>query len=226
MRVGVLLPTFTPDARRALDLAARAEQAGLDGVFAYDHLWPMGSPTRPALAPGPILAAIARRRALTVGPLVARVGLGSPHHLVQWFATLDAIAPGRVIAALGTGDRLSAAENLAYGLEVGDAALRREQLRDVAASLVGCMEVWVGAGAPATNATARALGATLNLWEASVEDVARATLEGPTSWAGGPASAPEVEALLDALAGAGATWAVLPANADLEALARWIGRRR
>ncbi len=41
MRVGVTLPTFRDDAA-ALDAARRAEALGLDGVFVFDHLWPLG----------------------------------------------------------------------------------------------------------------------------------------------------------------------------------------
>ena len=59
MRTGVVLPTFrdTPDA--AFDAAAAAVTAGVDGVFCYDHIWPLGQPERPALAPFPILGALA-----------------------------------------------------------------------------------------------------------------------------------------------------------------------
>ena len=61
MKLAVLLPTFRHGASDAFDAAARAVDAGLDGVFAYDHLWPMGSPQRPSLAPFPLLAAIDRK---------------------------------------------------------------------------------------------------------------------------------------------------------------------
>ncbi len=222
VRVGILLPTFTTSAGPALDLAERAATAGLDGVFAYDHLWPMGSPTRPALAPGPILAAVAQRLPLVVGPLVARIGLGTPEHLVRWFETLGELAPRGVIAALGTGDRLSAEENRAYGLTLDDAATRREQLREVATRLSPSFEVWIGAGAAATNAVAREVGATLNLWNATIEQVAAAAQRGPVSWAGVARAAADLGPTLGALAGAGATWAVLSATADLDAVARWI----
>ena len=47
------------DSRRRLEAAHRAFAAGVDGVFCYDHLWPLGQPDRPALAPFPILATLA-----------------------------------------------------------------------------------------------------------------------------------------------------------------------
>jgi len=151
VKVGILLPTFSVGAQSALVAAAAAAGAQLDGVFAYDHLWPMGAPERPALAPFAVLAVVARRHPqLVVGPLVARVGLVATPHLVNQFLTLESMAPGRVIAALGTGDRLSAAENVAYGLAVRSADERRALLGDTARALRAVMPVWFGAGAAAT----------------------------------------------------------------------------
>jgi hypothetical protein len=51
-----------------------------------------------------------------VGTLIARVTLVSTAQLVEQFTTLEEMAPGRVIAALGTGDKLSKPEHDAYGL--------------------------------------------------------------------------------------------------------------
>ena len=220
MRVGVLLPTFETSVDRAWRVAAQAADQGIDGVFAYDHLWPMGSPTRPALAPLPVLSAIAARSPdLRVGPLVARVGLGSVDHVVTGLATLARVAPGRVIAALGTGDRLSAAENEAYGLAFEDADHRRAELGRIATSLVGTAEVWIGAGGPATNEIAASLDATLNVWDAPIDRVAELARDGRVSWAG---PTPEsMESHLDALRDAGATWAVVGPGADLGRLGGW-----
>ena len=223
MKVGVLLPTFQTSAEPALEAAQRAVDAGLDGVFAYDHLWPMGSPQRPALAPFPVLASIAaRHESLVVGPLVARVGLVSTHHLVAAFTTLAIVAPGRVIAAIGTGDRLSADENLAYGLPSLDAASRRALLAETAHELAGWVPVWFDAGAPATNALARELGVTVNMWNATVGAVEDQAGEGPVSWAGPvPSPSSRTADLLDDLARAGASWAVLGADLDLGLFREW-----
>lgn len=224
MRLGALLPVFEPSAGPALEAAARAADAGLDGVFAFDHLWPMRAPERPALAPLPVLAAVAAAHpALAVGPLVARVSLVGPDALVEQVETLVALAPGRVVAALGTGDRLSHAEESAYGLPVLSAGERRSRLRDVVTALLGRCELWVGAGAPETDALARELGVTLNLWDADPERVAQSAREGPVSWAG-PLRA-DTPARLDALAAAGATWAVATSTADPAAMAAWAAAR-
>ena len=224
MKLGVLLPTFRGGVDDAFVLADEAAGSALDGVFAYDHLWPMGSPRRPSLAPFPLLAAIARRHdGLIVGPLVARVGLVSTDHLVGEFTTLERLAPGRVVAALGAGDHLSAPENEAYGLAPQSPDERRDQMREAALALAPVMPVWFGAGATATNDVARELGATLNLWDASVERVAEEALNGPVNWAG---PAPEdLAARLDALAGAGATWAILTPGASIATLREWRSTR-
>ncbi len=219
MRLGVLLPTFVDDVAATFDAADAAADAGLDGVFAFDHLWPMGSPTRPALAPFPVLAAVAARHgALCVGPLVARVGLVGTDHLVELFAALEALAPGRVVAALGTGDKLSLAEEDAYGLTRRGADERRAMMRATAEGLAGVTPVWIGAGQAQTNALARDVGATLNLWGTDADAVAAEAVNGPVSWAGPLGEDPR--ARLDDLAGAGATWAVAT-QAGFDALANW-----
>ncbi len=220
MKLGVLLPTFRHGADDAFVFAGQAADAKLDGVFAYDHLWPMGTPTRPSLAPFGLLAAVARRHdRLSVGPLVARVGLVGTRHLVQQFHTLARLAPGRVIAALGTGDKLSAPENDAYDIPSLSADERRALLTDTARTLQLIVPVWIGAGSDATNNAAREVGATINLWDAAPEKVAHMAKYGPVSWAGPP---PEnLDATLDGLRDAGATWAVLSPQVDIEQLRTW-----
>ena len=223
MKVGVLLPTFRSSADDALEAADRAAVAGLDGVFAFDHLWPMGQPLRPALAPLPVLAAVAARHStLVVGPLVARVGLFSTDSLVEQLRTLVAIAPGRVVCALGTGDRLSDDEQRAYGLAVRSAEERRALLVAALVALGPTTTRWCGAGSPATNACARSVGAEINLWGAPLDRVSELAREGPVNWAG-PLEA-DVDGHLDALARRGASWAIASAPVDLHALAQW--RRR
>ncbi|HEV3213379.1 MAG TPA: LLM class flavin-dependent oxidoreductase [Acidimicrobiales bacterium] len=231
MRLGILLPTFRTSPRDALDAAEDAARHGLDGVFAYDHLWPMGSPERPAIAPFEVLAAVAERQpSLVVGPLVARVGLVGNETLLGQCRALRMVASDRVVIALGTGDRLSRAENLAYGVPLAPPDERRAALREVAASLDGeGVEVWIGDGAPATRAIASELGCTLNLWDADPEVVGRAAATAAVSWAGPPPLRDDAvdeaatAALLAALAAVGSTWAVFAPQLPIELLARLRG---
>ncbi len=224
MRTGVLLPVFQDDAGPALAAAAAAERAGVDGAFCYDHVWPIGQPHRPALAPFPVLAAVAAStRRLVVGPLVARVGLVPDEVLLSELATLAAVAPGRVIAGLGTGDRMSAGENEAYGLAFPPAAARRASLRACASAAAGWgLPVWIGDGSPATRRIAGAMGVALNLWDAPLATVADEAGRAEVTWAG---PAPEnLAGMVADLARAGATWAVFAGPLDVAALAA-AGRR-
>ena len=117
MRVGVTLPTFRDDAA-ALDAARRAEDARARRCV---RLRPpvADGPPRP---PGPVgvscpRCGVRRHRAhRRSAPLVARIGLVPEDVLVAEFASLAHMAPGRVIAGLGTGDSNSAAENAAFGI--------------------------------------------------------------------------------------------------------------
>ena len=225
MKLGVLLPTFRRGPDDAFAFAREAAEKGLDGVFAYDHLWPMGSPERPSLAPFPLLASVARRHeGLSVGPLVARVGLVSSEHLIEEFLTLASWAPGRVIAALGTGDRLSADENIAYGLEFQSSDERRSLVRRAGSALCEVMPVWIGAGAEATNTLARTLGVEINLWNATPARVREMSALGPVNWAGPVPD--DLFTTLDELRDAGATWAVFSPQIEITRLKEWRDTRQ
>jgi len=220
VKLGVLLPTFRDSPDDAYRVARRAEECGLDGVFAFDHLWPIGDPTRPALAPFPLLANVVTRcSTLTVGPLVARVGLVSTKKLVEQFATLELLAPGRVIAALGTGDELSKDEHVAYGLSYPSGDERRTLLSHAIEALSSTMEVWCGAGSATTNHLARHHGATLNYWGVPSATVRAAASDGPVNWAGPLGRDPH--ATLDELASAGATWAIASESSRIDELSQW-----
>jgi hypothetical protein len=227
MRLGVLLPTFRSSPADALIAADEAAGAGLDGVFAYDHVWPMGSPDRPAIAPFEVLATVAHRQpTLVVGPLVARVGLVTNEVLLGQCRALRAVAD-HVVLALGTGDSLSRAENVAYGVPDASPAARRASLRSLATSLMEeGAEVWIGDGAPATRAIASSIGSTLNLWNATPAAVATAAAESAVSWAGpapsrdGRIDEAATAELLAGLTAAGATWAVLAPQVPISLLGR------
>jgi alkanesulfonate monooxygenase SsuD/methylene tetrahydromethanopterin reductase-like flavin-dependent oxidoreductase (luciferase family) len=247
IRTGIVLPTFRETADDALEAAHQAFEAGVDGVFCYDHIWPLGEPDRPALAPFPILAALAASAAPAAsaasaapdasgeipttpgggpyfGTLVARVGLAPNAVLLGQFRALDLLAPGRIIAGLGTGDGLSEAENRAYGIPFPPAAERRADMVELGRSLRALgITVWVAGGPAARVTEARAVGAALNLWDADPALVA-STAHGPeaveVTWGGPP---PKRGATLESktleLAQAGATWAIFGWPVDPVALA-------
>ena len=157
MRVGVSLPQFRHEAEPALEVARRAEAVGLDGAFVFDHLWPLGRPQRPALHSTTLLGAlVAETSRLTLGTLVARVGLLPDAVLVHTLVSLHRMAgAGRFIAALGTGDKANRSENEAYGIAF-------PPLEQRLASVIACVRglrdagvpTWVGGLSPAVRRAA------------------------------------------------------------------------
>ncbi len=184
----------------------------MHGCFCYDHLWPLGSPGRPALAPFPLLALLARhRRRVVLGTLVARVGLTPDDVLEAEVATMVGLTGGAFVAGLGTGDAKSAPEHVAYGIPFPPAGERRDRLARLARRLREAgTTTWVGGGSASTNAVARELGVALNLWAVPAAVVAAAAGTGEVTWGGTlPDDPGQAGALLADLAAAGASWAVV-----------------
>ncbi len=147
INVGLTLPSFVEDPEIAITVARAAEDAHLDGVFVYDHLWRGDlANRRPALECFGMLGAVAAETTqVKVGTLVARATLRPPATLAQAFATADRISGGRVIAGIGAGDTQSRAENEAFGLEFGTMVDRINALHDAVRSTRGNgFPVWVG----------------------------------------------------------------------------------
>lgn len=186
-RVGVTLPTFTADGAVPIAAAKAAEAGGVDGVFVFDHLWPMGAPGHPALWSFAVLGAIAATTTrVFLGPFVARIGVLPDEDLVRMFCTLAGVAGReRLIAAVGAGDLLSADENLAYGLSYPGAAARLSALARVLDDLreLG-LDTWMGARSPASIRVGQAHAGALNLWAAAAEDVRRLAAGSAVTWGG------------------------------------------
>jgi alkanesulfonate monooxygenase SsuD/methylene tetrahydromethanopterin reductase-like flavin-dependent oxidoreductase (luciferase family) len=190
VRVGLTLPSFQSDPYRVLTVARAAEDAGLDGVFLFDHLFRQrgdaaDAERRPALELLAMTAAVAAATdRITVGTLVARATLRPPAVLRAAFDTLARIAPGRVVAGLGGGDDESIAEDTAFGVLPGDPApagsgtadadpgtYRLERLETTVATLaVRSYPVWIAGVSP---------GAVR---------IAAERADGWNRWGGGPAS--------------------------------------
>jgi len=134
VRLGVTLPQFSDDARRAVQAAQSAEAVGLDSVWLFDHLWPLtGGRDRMMLEGWSTLAAVAAAtERITIGTLVTRSTLRHPALLAKMAATVAAIAPGRLIVGLGSGDHKSRSENEAFGIPYHSGVDRTDQLRSTA----------------------------------------------------------------------------------------------
>lgn len=146
--VGLTLPVFVEDPEVPLAVARAADDAlGIDGVFALDHLFresPAGR--RPALECFTLLGAVAAEtKRCAIGTLVARATLRPSATLAHCFETVRRVSGGRVIAAIGAGDRESRAENEEFGLGFGTIETRVAAL---GAAIEACrgrgFPVWVG----------------------------------------------------------------------------------
>lgn len=197
MKVGTTLPQFRPEVEPAIAAAKRAERLGLDGVFVFDHLWPIGNPDGTVLHAHTLLAALATEtRRVHLGTLVARVGLMPDAVLVNTLASVAHIAgDDRMIAGVGSGDSLSKPENEAFGVPYESVD---ERLAAVAHVCRGLRErgvtTWAGGRSPALRRVAAEEADALNIWGASpaevvseIEDLRRLTDGGrhvTTTWGG------------------------------------------
>ncbi len=146
--VGLTLPSFVDDPEIPIHIARLAEDAGLDAVFVYDHLW-RGTPPnrRPAIEPFTLLGAIAAEtQRIAIGTLVARATLRPAATLANSFATVQRVSGGRLIAGIGSGDSESRPENEAFGLDFGTMADRVGALHDAVRAVARTRLSGVGRG--------------------------------------------------------------------------------
>lgn len=101
---GVLLPTFDPlrigGAPQVTAAARLAEDAGLDGVWAGDHLW---CPSPILDATGALAAAAAVTERVTVGFSVMLLGMRPLAWAAKQVATLQALSGNRLKLGVGIG---------------------------------------------------------------------------------------------------------------------------
>lgn len=150
IRVGISLPQFRSEVEPAIEVARRAEAAGIDGVFVFDHLWPLGRPDRPALQSHVLLGALtAETERVVLGTLVSRVGLVPDAVLVHTLTSLARMCGPRgherFVAGLGTGDRGNRSENLAYGIPFPSVKKRIRSVATCSRALrANGVRTWIG----------------------------------------------------------------------------------
>lgn len=222
MKVGLVAPVFSRDPSTALRVAREADESGIDGVFSYDHLFPINSPDRPALAALPMLAAMATQtESIHLGTLVSRVTMLPVPVLVAALATLDEIAGGRAIAGIGTGDRLTTPENDAYGLSFPALDERLRLLQEAARGLrARGVTTWIGGRSRQVVAIAAAEADAWNSWDGPLDELAAFEQANGdrchATWGGPPPADGDLETHLRRLADTGVAWAVYgpPASTD------------
>ncbi|MEV0087002.1 LLM class flavin-dependent oxidoreductase [Saccharopolyspora sp. NPDC050642] len=129
MRYALYLPPFgeLADPGVLADLSARAENAGFDGVFLWDHVV---RPRRPGLAvcdPWIALAAIAARtERIRIGTRITPLSRRRPHDVARQAVAIDQLSAGRFILGVGLG-AANGGELSKLG-EADDARTRAEML--------------------------------------------------------------------------------------------------
>lgn len=187
LRVGLTLPSFARDVDEVLAIARAADDAGLDGVFGFDHLFRRDREgrRRPALEATTLLGTVAAHTTrIQVGTLVFRAALRPPPVLASAIHTAARIAPGRVIAGLGAGDSESLEENVAFGLAPDSPVRRVEELhRAVLAVRDQGVPVWVGGTSRAVRALAVTEADGWNRWGGTPDafESERAAMSGAVS---------------------------------------------
>jgi alkanesulfonate monooxygenase SsuD/methylene tetrahydromethanopterin reductase-like flavin-dependent oxidoreductase (luciferase family) len=102
--ISIAIPVHGQPFAQALAVAQAAERAGFDGVCVPDHLVNLTRPQAGVLECWTVLAAVAAAtERVRVGPLVIATSFRHPPFLAKQAATLDSIAPGRVVLGLGAG---------------------------------------------------------------------------------------------------------------------------
>ncbi len=104
VKFALYLPAFGPlgDPRALVDLARRAEDAGWDGFFLWDHINSDGA--QPVADPWTCFGAIAQAtERIQFGPMISPLPRRRPWVIARHAATLSGLSGGRLIFGTGLG---------------------------------------------------------------------------------------------------------------------------
>lgn len=217
-RISVTLPQFRYESGPMLEAAQRAEDLGFDGVYVFDHLFPLGNPDRPIFEGFVALGAVAAVTSkITVGTLVVRAPIRPAWTTAKASWSAQAISDGRLTLGLGAADSMSKPEFEAYGLAFGSASERIDSVRQTIAALhapelqlPGFLppKTWVGGRSPAVRAMAAEVADGWNAWGGTADRLAHEATEirekaarpFEVSWGGQVLLAPDTRTLAERLA--------------------------
>ena len=142
MQRGLFIPQFGELAHPRLlaDLGQRAERAGWDGLFVWDHIQ-YRAPAALVLDPWVTLAAVgAVTTRLRLGAMVTPLARRRPWVVARQLAALDLLTDGRMVLGVGLGLDDSGKELSTFGEEL-DARTRAEML-DEGLEIVHAAPIW------------------------------------------------------------------------------------
>jgi alkanesulfonate monooxygenase SsuD/methylene tetrahydromethanopterin reductase-like flavin-dependent oxidoreductase (luciferase family) len=138
--IGVSLRTIRAEPRWWLESARRLDEAGYDGVWAWDHFMGRGDPTVPVVENWTALAMTAGATSrIRVGSFVANVMNRHPAVLARMASTLQIASGGRLVLGIGIGGH--PAEHEAYGIDFPPAQERVARLEEAVAVI---RALWTG----------------------------------------------------------------------------------
>jgi alkanesulfonate monooxygenase SsuD/methylene tetrahydromethanopterin reductase-like flavin-dependent oxidoreductase (luciferase family) len=154
------------DPRTLIDLALESEQAGWQGFFLYDHIVVVPGRAIPSVDPWTVLAAVAERTDILLGPLITPLARRQPWELAHQTIALDRLSGGRLILGVGLGeapdfgafgedgslreraDRLDEGLGILQRLWSGESVTHKGSWRltdaQIAPSPLGHIPIWVG----------------------------------------------------------------------------------
>lgn len=138
--IGVCLRTIRAEPGWWLDSARRLDEAGYQGLWAWDHFMGRGDRTVPVVESWTILSmAAARTSTVTIGTFVANVMNRHPALLARMASTLQVASGGRLVLGIGIGG--APREHQAYGMDFPAATERAARLEEAVAVL---RALWTG----------------------------------------------------------------------------------
>src|SRR5512136_156256 len=143
MRYGICLPNggVCGDPQTLADLAARAEEAGWDGIFLEDYIVWQGHQDVPTYEPWIALAAMAMRTThIRLGTSITPLPRRRPWRVASEATTLDHLSNGRLILGVGIGDTTIDISFTHFG-EVTGAKQRGKMLDEALDVIIG---LWSG----------------------------------------------------------------------------------
>ena len=170
-----------------LKASRRAEELGFDGVYVFDHLFPLGNPDRPIfegfVALGAVAAATNR---ITIGTLVVRAPIRPAWTTAKAAWSAQAISGGRLTLGLGAADSMSRPEFEAYGLPFGSVTERIDSVCQTIAALhapelqlpgFAPPKTWIGGRSAVVRSLAAEIADGWNAWGGNAERLATESAE-------------------------------------------------